>query len=459
MNRNVNLLEGKIFPALTSLALPIMLTALVQMAYSLTDMIWIGRLSAGAVAAVGASSMFGWLSRGMGIVASMGGQVLVAQKLGAGDQKEAVSFARLAIQMGVFFSVLFGFFTVFFNRPLIGFFRLNAASVVADARIYLIITCGLVIFSVLNQILTGLLTAMGNSRTPFLVNAAGMTLNILLDPLLIFGAGPVPAMGVSGAAVATVGSQAFVFLLFVLSIRREPVIFSKISLLRKPDSHRIRVLVRIGLPSALQNMAFSAISMYIARMIAGWGDAAVAVQKVGSQIESISWMTADGFSAAVNAFVAQNFGSGNRSRIRQGYRISMAVVTVWGIFCTLVLFLLPGPIFQFFIPDATVLPMGIQYLKILSLSQLFMCVEITTAGAFSGLGKTLPPSLVGILFTSARIPAATVLMSTSLGLNGIWWSITVSSILKGVLLFLWFLLFERSFFGSERQKRTLRSCR
>ena len=76
-------------------------------------------------------------------------------------------------------------------------------------------------------------------------------------------------------------------------------------------------------------MAFSAISMCIARMIAGWGDAAVAVQKVGSQIESISWMTAEGFSAAVNAFVAQNFGAGNHSRIRKGYCVSMTVIVLW----------------------------------------------------------------------------------------------------------------------------------
>ena len=89
MKRNVDLLEGKIFPALASLALPIMLTSLVQMAYNLTDMIWIGRLSAGAVAAVGASGMFSWLSMGLGIVASMGGQILVAQNLGAGDREDS----------------------------------------------------------------------------------------------------------------------------------------------------------------------------------------------------------------------------------------------------------------------------------------------------------------------------------------------------------------------------------
>ena len=174
--------------------------------------------------------------------------------------------------------------------------------------------------------------------------------------------------------------------------------------------------------------------MVIARIVAGFGDSAVAVQKVGSQIESISWMTSDGFAAAVNSFIAQNFGAGNAARAKKGYRCSMVVVLLWGVFCTIVLIVFPAPIFRIFIPEADVLPMGVAYLQILGVSQLFMCMEITTAGAFSGLGRTLPPSVVSITLTTARIPLALLLISTPLGLNGIWWSITISSIFKGLVL-------------------------
>ena len=99
-----------------------------------------------------------------------------------------------------------------------------------------------------------------------------------------------------------------------------------------------------------------------------------------------------------------------------------------------VLIVFPAPIFRIFIPEADVLPMGVAYLQILGVSQLFMCMEITTAGAFSGLGRTLPPSVVSITLTTARIPLALLLISTPLGLNGIWWSITISSIFKGLVL-------------------------
>lgn len=241
-------------------------------------------------------------------------------------------------------------------------------------------------------------------------------------------------MYVAGAAIATVFAQSVVTAVFLVSIRREPDIFMNLHFFTRPQTDILKELIQIGLPSSIQNMMFTGISMVIARMVASFGDAAVAVQKVGSQIESISWMTSDGFAAAVNSFIAQNFGAGNETRAKRGYRCSMIVVLLWGFFCTIVLIVFPAPIFRIFIPEAAVLPMGIDYLRILGVSQLFMCMEITTAGAFSGLGRTLPPSIVSTSLTVARIPMALLLISTPLGLNGIWWSITISSICKGIVL-------------------------
>lgn len=443
MKQQINLLEGRIFPSLTKLALPIMATSLVQMAYNLTDMIWIGRISSVAVAAVGAAGMYMWLSSGLVTIARMGGQVKVGHAIGANEQAEAISYAQNSIQLGMLFGLLFGIITVLFATPLIGFFKLNSPQVIADAKIYLQITCGGVIFSFLNQIFTGIITAMGNSRTPFIATTIGLVINIILDPLLIFGMGPFPKMGVMGAAIATILAQAIVMSVFLAALSQDTLIFKHIHVFRKLNREHLKQIIEIGFPSAIQSMLFTCISMIIARMIAGFGDAAVAVQKVGSQIESISWMTADGFAAAVNSFVAQNYGAKNIQRVKKGYVVAMGVVLIWGIFCTLLLIGVPGPIFEIFIPDKQILPMGISYLKILGFSQLFMCIEITTAGAFSGLGKTIPPSVSSIVLTSARIPMAILLTGTSLGLDGIWWSISISSIFKGIVLLIWFLYYAK----------------
>lgn len=438
MNRHVNLLEGKILPVLGALSLPIMATSLIQMAYNLIDMIWIGKLGSMAVASVGAAGMYMWLSNGLATLAKMGGQIKVAHALGAGDKQTAASYARSSIHMGILFALLFGVVSFLFANQMIGFFQLNSASVIQDAKAYLIITCGFVVFSFLNQILTGILTAMGNSKTSFIATSVGLVMNIILDPLFIFGFGIVPAMGVMGAAIATILAQVIVTLLFILAVIKDTQLFDELHITHKPDIAHTKEIFRIGLPTAIQSMLFSGISMVIARLIAGWGDAAVAVQKVGSQIESISWMSAEGYAAALNSFVAQNYGAKNADRIKEGYRLSMIVMLTWGVFCSIVLILFPQPIFEIFIQEADVLPIGVDYLRILGVSQLFMCMEITTAGAFNGLGKTLPPSIVGITLTAARIPMAMGLGSM-LGLNGIWWAITISSIGKGITLFGWFI--------------------
>ena len=197
---------------------------------------------------------------------------------------------------------------------------------------------------------------------------------------------------------------------------------------------------------SIQNVIFATISMFLARIIAQWGYQAIAVQNVGSQIESISWMTAGGFSTAISTFVGQNYGAGKWDRIREGYKKGLMIVGIIGLIATFLFFFVPEPIIKIFIPtDREAIEIGINYLKILSLSQFFMVVEIATQGAFNGLGKTLPPSLVGIILNALRIPGALILSSTVLGLNGVWWSICISSILKGVILFIWLAIVLRSF--------------
>lgn len=443
MQKNVDLLHGPVLPSLTKLAVPIMATSLIQMAYNLTDMIWIGRVGSDAVAAVGAAGMYMWLSNGLVALSKMGGQVNVGHALGSGRPKSAGEYAFAALWLCALLGILFGVGCAVFADPLIDFFKLNSPKVIADAKIYLQITCGLVIFSFFNQTFTGIFTAIGNSKAAFLATTTGLFVNIIMDPVLIFGVGPFPKLGVMGAAIATVLAQAIVTLMFLAFALRDTTLFPYINWKSVPAAASLKSIARIGFPTSIQNMLFTGISMIIARFVASYGDGAVAVQKVGSQIESISWMTADGFAAAVNSFIAQNHGAGNRARIRKGYRGAMGIVLIWGVFCTLLLMLCPAPVFRVFITEPELLPMGVDYLIILGVSQLFMSTEITTAGAFSGFGRTIPPSVIGIFFTALRIPLAVLLTDTALGLNGIWWSITISSILKGVLLLIWFLLFLR----------------
>ena len=439
MKKNIDLLNGNILTSLTELALPIMATSLVQTAYNLTDMAWIGMVGSDAVAAVGAAAMYTWLSSGVATLARMGGQVKSAHAYGEGNRREAVQYGKGALQLALVLAAVYGIITNLFAGPLIGFFHLNSSLVVKDAIVYLRIACGLILFAFIGQTLTGLYTASGNSRTPFVANCIGMGANIVLDPLLIFGLGPIPGMGVAGAAIATVTAQFIVALVLVISMRRDPVLASQMRVWIPTPLSNIKTMVRIGFPAAIQSMLYCGISMVLTRFVTAWGDTAVAVQRVGGQIESISWMTADGFGTAINAFVGQNYGAGNLKRVKKGYMTASAIMFIWGIFTTCLLIFGAAPIFSLFIHEAEVIPAGADYLRIIGFSEMFMCVELMTVGALSGMGKTMEASVITIILTASRIPLAVILGGTAMGLNGIWWALTISSIVKGIIFFVYYL--------------------
>lgn len=454
INKRTDLLNGSILRALVAMSIPIMATSLLQMAYNMIDMIWIGRVGSNSVAAVGAAGMFVNLSGGIGAFLRVGSQVNVAHSYGAGDRDMAARYARTALQMGCILAAIYGLVVCIFKKPFIGFFKFTNAEVIHDAETYLFIMGIGIIFNFVNPICTAVITATGNSKTPFKISTTGLIINMILDPILIFGIGFFPEMGVFGAAIATVFAQFVVCLLYINYMRRDEQVFSKMRFLHPIEKDVLAPIVRIGMPSSIQGVMFTGISMTLGRIIAVWGETAIAVQKVGIQVESISYMAADGFAAATNSFIAQNYGAKQYDRSKKGYSTALKVMLCWGVITTCILVFLPAPIFSIFINEPDVIPLGVDYLRILGYSQLFMCMEILTSGAFSAYGKTLPPSVVSIIFTGMRIPMAIFFGHTALGLNGVWLSISLSSVFKGVILVTLFIFFMHKFDKKlEQQKK------
>ncbi|MBN2794982.1 MAG: MATE family efflux transporter [Clostridia bacterium] len=435
MNKQ-DLTKGKIFSSILFLALPIMGTSFVQMAYNMTDMIWIGRVGGDAAAAVGTAGFYMWFASGLIFLCRIGAEVLVAQSVGRRDIKEGKAIVQNVLQLILIMGMISSLVLFTFNKPLIGFFGIDDLSVVKMAEDYLkVVSIGLVFFFV-NPIFSAIFNGYGKSGVPFAINTIGLAFNIIFDPILIFGVGPFPALGVIGAGIATISAQLIVTLVFILYLYRQKEIhlFEGLHIFNKMNKEKVQRIVKIGLPVGLQSMLFTFIAMIIGRLIAEWGYIAIAVQKVGSQIESISWMTASGFSTATSTFVGQNYGANQFDRIKKGYEVSFAIMAVIGVITSLALIFFAGPIFKIFIPEAKALEAGIVYLKILGFSQFFMCIEIMTNGAFNGLGKTMYPAINSVLFNALRIPMAFVLSKTALDLSGVWWSISISSIFKGIII-------------------------
>ena len=409
MQKKINLTEGGIVEKLVKIAIPIMATSFIQIAYNLIDMMWVGKNGSNSVAAVGTAGFYPWLAMAFVMFSKIGGEVKVAQSMGEKNIKEVKSYIKSSIELNVFLSLTYSLILILFNKQLIDIFNLGNAQVISMSRQYLVILGIGMVFYFINPVFTSIFIGLGNSSIPFRINTIGLIANIILDPLLIFGFGPIPALGTNGAGIATITA--------------------------KIEFKYFKILYKLGFPVAIQNALFTLISMAMGVIVASFGPVAVAVQKVGSQIESISWMSADGFASALSTFTGQNYGAYKFDRIDKGSKIGLIGAIIWGSITTVVLVFFGDVIFRAFINEQDAIIKGIDYLRILGYSQLFMCIEITITGILKGLGRTYIPSFISIALNLARIPMAIVLSKPDiLGINGIWWSIAISSIFKGLIL-------------------------
>lgn len=439
--KQLNLTEGPILRTLTELALPIMASSFLSTAYNITDMAWIGTLGAKAVAGVGVGGMYVWLSSGLAALSRMGGQVNVSQCCGRKAYEEAKNYASASLQLTMLLGILFGAICTIFANPLVGFFQLGDPDTIKDAKTYLIITCGLILFSFLNLTLTGIFTAQGDSKTPFKANLTGLVINMILDPVLILGIGPFPRLEVSGAAIATVSAQILVFavlVFFIMHSNPKANILKSVKLGGFVGSTYYHSIFKIGIPTALQSSIYCFISMVLTRMVSDFGPGAVATQRVGGQIESLSWNTAEGFGSAINAFTGQNYGAKKHDRIKKGYNISFILLAIWGLLISLAFIFFPEQISRCFFHEEDVIAISVDYLIIIGLSQCFMSEELMTIGALSGLGKTNICSVISILLTGSRIPLALLFIHIGMGISGVWWALSVSSIIKGIVFYFTF---------------------
>ena len=427
-----DLTQGPIMSTLMKLTFPIIATNFISTTYGLVDMIWVGGLGSGPVAAIGTASFFINLAIALSTMITIGTGIKVSHCMGSGKIELANSYVKNAFVMSVVLGLLYMVFIISTQDQLIGFFDLGSEVELMAKQFLLISTVGTV-FSILNTLYATVLNAMGNSKQPFYIFSMGLILNIILDPLLIYGVGSFEGWGVAGAAIATLTANLLVTLLFIIKTK-------KLDLISKQSVRNSRLMlevIRLGIPISIQRVTFTIISIIMAKIIVGWGAEAIAVQKVGIQIESISYMTIGGLQGAIAAFFGQNYGARRLDRIQQGYRKALLMTTIFGAFISFIFILFPQQLFSLFLSDDTSMKLGTDYMRIIGFSQLFMCLELMTVGAFNGIGKTYIPPIFSILFTALRIPLA-LLLSEPFGLNGVWMSIALSSVFKGIVLVIWF---------------------
>nr|WP_269843432.1 MATE family efflux transporter [Exiguobacterium aurantiacum] len=432
--KTIDLTTGQVQRVIVALALPLVGSSLLQFTYSLVDMFWVGALGSDAVASIGAASFYIMLGQAIQSLIVVGAGIKVSQAVGRRDQELIQRYVRAGRRMNLGIGLLFVVLLAVLGQTLIGFLNMNAPAVERLAYSYLLVSAPMLVFSFFNLLFARLFSAYGNTTTAMRINATGVTLNMILSPLFIYPLG----LGVVGAGFATLVANVVMFGFFS---HRARALFDWEETV-EPNRTDYKEILRLGFPMATQRVLFTVISIFLARMIGSYGTEAIAAQRIGLQIESIAYMMIGGLNGAIASYTGQNLGARKVGRVHEGYRVTTRLGVLYTGLITLVFLFVPDVLIGLFVDDPRTIEIGASYLRIIGISLIFASFEMIGNGYFSGLGLPKIPATISIVFTVARIPLALAL-EPYLGLDAIWWSIAISSIVKGLVSVLYVRLMKK----------------
>ncbi|EKQ56361.1 MULTISPECIES: MATE family efflux transporter [unclassified Clostridium] len=429
--KKIDLTEGKTLSVLTKLSVPIMGSSLLQFTYNLVDMLWIGGLGSGAVASIGSSSFYMGLGYSINSLVVIGTGIKVSHSIGRKDEMEVKAYINSGLLINTIIAIIFSLVLILGGRSLIDFLNLNNPTVERDAYLFLVVSGPTIFFAFYNILYARILGSFGNNKLAFYINSIGVISNIVLDPIFIYTF----KLGVLGAGIATMLANILMFILYL--VKSSGILKYNINV--KVEYEKVKEIITLGFPMALQRILFTVINIFLARIIAIFGSDAIAAQKIGLQIESITYMVIGGLHGAIAAFTGQNFGAKKYHRIKEGYSTAIKIGIVYSLIMALLFMFFNVPFIKIFVSEESTIIIAKAYLQAVAFSQIFSTIETVSNGLFTGIGKPKISSIISVVFTALRIPMALVLIRP-FGLTGIWISISLSSILKGCVSYLLYII-------------------
>ena len=430
-NQRNALLEGPILKSLLRLAVPIILANVLQAGYQLVDAFWVGRLGGYAVAAVSVSTPVMFLTLALGTGLAIAGSVLIAQYFGAGNSRMVSHVAAQTLLMVAIFSLVLSAaayaLTPYFLRVL------NVEpEVYAGAKGFMRISFIGLVFNFCFFVFQSIMRGIGNAIIPVYIVLGTVVLNFVLDPLFIYGRGPVPAFGVEGAAMATLATQAIAAVIgFIILLRGKRGIRLRLSDFR-PDWLHVRKAFIIGLPASVEQSMRALGLMVMTFLITGFGTVTVASYGAGSNLLQVVMIPAMGLSMAISTLAGQNIGAGNISRAasigKLGAALGFGALTVIGG----IVYLFAPALIAFFVPgDPAVITGGTAFLRTMCLSWGFLGMQLCLTGVLRASGNMVLVLVLTLISQWVlQFPLAWILShKTLLGAQGLWIAFPASNVI------------------------------
>jgi putative MATE family efflux protein len=440
--------EGPLFKAILLLALPATASMAARSIEIMYDAAIVGSVGPQALAALTAGTFFLWIMISCFHTVSVGTNALVARFIGAGEKSKAELTASTGLIGGIVFSLVLGMLLFLFAPNLAATMSLIGNTYFYCVQYLRMLGLGMpVLFTAF--VVESIFRGAGDTKTPMVLLLLMAAQHVIYAPLFVFGIGFFPELGIAGVplAMTLASTTSVLFGFYFLRLKGLTPRLREFAF----DRRIFKDIVRIGIPTALSGIMFSLVYIPVANVTVRFGDEALAALGIGHRVESVSYMVAVGFSYAAATVVGQNLGAKKPSRAERGAWLAALMMILYCLLTGLAFFLFSNEIARIFGSDPLQLSLASLYLRIIAISQWAMALEVVLDGAFGGAGDTVPPLVIGGPVTLLRIPLAYFLAVTlGWGAAGVFWTITLTSLAKGIILA---LLFARGKWKTKLDKQ------
>ena len=429
---------------LLTMSFPIVCSMLVMALYNVVDSIYVSRIDQDALSAVSVGFAIQTILIALSAGTNTGINALLSRALGEKDFDKVNRIAQHAVFLAVVCAVIFSIGSLFFIEPYMVAMTGSRDNPICQYGIeYLTVICRLSIVSFACAAFERLLNSTGKTHLTMIPQITGSVLNIILDPILIFGYGPFPEMGVTGAAIATVtGTGVGMILALILNIRRNKEISLFVRGFR-PDGHLILEIYKIGIPSGAIMLLGTVTNVFMNKMLIGFTDTAVAVFGAYFKLNTFIFFPVMSLNQAGVPIIAYNLGARHRKRIMTAIRSTLICGIVVMLAGMVLFWVIPEQLLGFFNASEDMLDIGVRALRTLSLMFPLAAVCIILSSVMQALGYAFY-SMIASVFRQiiVVIPAAYILARLG-GLDAIWWAYFIAEAVSFIIIFFFFRKTQR----------------
>ncbi|WP_019029114.1 MATE family efflux transporter [Colwellia piezophila] len=444
-NKQVNLLEDPVANTLKRMTIPMIYGMVLLMTFNLVDTFFVSLLGTQPLAAISFTFPVTFTVLSLTIGLGIGTSAVIARYLGKKDTRSAKNTATAAMYLAAIIVACLSTVGYFITDPL--FMLLGAQpSLLPLIHQYMDIWYIGSVCLIGPMIGNAVLRASGDTKTPSIIMGSAGLINAILDPIFIFGFGPVPAMGIQGAAIATLISWLFglAFVLYILTKKLDLIHTTMLPI--KELVCACREILKIGLPAAGANMLTPIAAAIMTAIVASYGESAVAAFGVGSRLESIACLIVLALSMTLPPFISQNFGAGQLHRVEEAYKVAIKFILVWQVFIYVLLALCAHWIASVFTSDAEVADLIKLFIWILPLGYGLQGIIILTNSSFNALHKPMIALGLSVVRLFVCYLPLAYLGSLVYGLPGLFAGALLGNVLMAMISY---RLFTKQFTESE----------